>query len=294
MSSDASFLGVFPGLFYPDISDNQGPMDLSGVYAVCIKRTEGTYYLNPDYDAQVARANAAGAFQFAYHYLTDQDPAAQAQYCFDNLGPHVALMVDVETQPRTGAKPSLAQNVAFVQHFRKLGGTIYLNYLPRWYWDSVWGRPDLTPLKNLGLALVSSDYSGYATNAGWAAYGGWFPTMWQYSDNVSLHGQHVDFNAFLGSGTPDVPTLVEELKAVVTTGKLPDQKTWQELDTPGDQSLEQIASTCSMSPAGILCATAVHYGRYDQVTEAYVDRVFGGTLGATTKMPAGAKLWVLK
>ena len=293
MSADISF-GAFPGLFYPDIYDRQGAMDLSGIHAVCIKRTEGTYYRNPVYAAQVARAEAAGAFHFAYHWLTDEDPAAQARFCFDNLGPGVAVMVDVETEPTTGAKPSLAQNVAFVQSFRGLGGIIYLNYLPQWYWDSVWGKPDLTPLKDLGLILVSSNYSGYATGAGWAPYGGWTPVIWQYSSTVSLHGQQVDFNAFLGSGATDVPTLVAELKSVVLTGKLPDQKTWQELDTAGDQSLQQIATGCHMSPATILRATAIHYGAYDQVTQDYLDTVFGGTLHPTASMPAGAKLWVLK
>jgi hypothetical protein len=282
------------GLFYPDISSGQGAMDLHGVHAVCIKRTEGTYYLNPDYGAQVAQANAAGAFHFAYHFLTDEDPQAQAQFCFASVGQNVAVMADVETQPQTGSKPSLAQNAAFVTQFRRLGGTIHVNYLPRWYWDSVWGQPDLKPLRDLGLALVSSDYSGYSTNAGWAAYGGWAPTIWQYSDRVSLHGQQVDFNAFLGSGATDVPTLVDEFKAVVTTGKLADGKTWQELDTSGDHSLHQIAAACGMSPAKILRATANHYGQYDQVTHDYLDNVFGGTLAATASMPAGAKLWVLK
>ncbi len=155
------------GLFYPDISASQGAMDLSGVDAVCIKRSEGTYYLNPEYAAQVAQAKAAGAFHFAYHFLTDEDPKAQAQFCYDNAGPDVGIMVDVETQNQTGSKPTLTQNVEFVQDLRALGGTVHLNYLPRWYWDSVWGQPSLTPLKDLGLALVSSDYTSYGSGAGW-------------------------------------------------------------------------------------------------------------------------------
>jgi hypothetical protein len=293
MPADAAS-GVFPGLFYPDIYDGQGAMDLSGVYAVCIKRSEGTYYSNPVYAAQVAQAQAAGAFHFAYHWLTNEDPAAQAQYCFDLVGTGVAMMVDVETQPQTGAQPSLEQNVTFVKSFRGLGGIVYLNYLPQWYWSSVWGSPDLTPLKDLGLVLVSSDYVGYSSGAGWAAYGGWTPTIWQYSSTVPLHGQQVDFNAFLGSGATDVPTLVAELKSVVTTGKLPSQQAWQELDTPGDQSLQQIASACHMHPADILRATAAHYGCYDQVTQDYLDSVLAGTLSAAASMPAGGKLWVLK
>jgi GH25 family lysozyme M1 (1,4-beta-N-acetylmuramidase) len=98
-------------LFYPDISSVQGAMDLSGVHAVCIKHTEGTYYVNPDYAAQVAKAEAANAFCFAYHFLTNEDPTAQAKYCFDNVGSKVAVMADVETQTQTGSNPTLEQNV---------------------------------------------------------------------------------------------------------------------------------------------------------------------------------------
>ena len=283
-----------PGLFYPDISSDQGVMDLSGLYAVCIKRSEGTYYLNPDYEGQVAQAVSAHAFYFAYHFLTNEDPGAQARFCFDNVGPDVAVMVDVETETETGSKPSLDQNVAFVTSFRALGGTVHLNYLPQWYWSTVWGQPDLTALKNLGLVLVSSNYSGYATNAGWAAYGSWAPTIWQYSSSVPLHGLSVDFNAFLGSGITDVPTLVEEFKSIVLTGKLLSQKTWQEWDTAGQRSLEEIAAACGMDPAAVLSATAVRYGRYDQVTHDYLDNIINGTLDHTAKRPAGARLWVLK
>jgi hypothetical protein len=292
MSVDAAS-ATWPGLFYPDISSGQGAMDLSGIYAVCIKCTEGTYYRSPVYAAQVARAEAAGAFVFAYHFLTDEDPAAQARFCFDNAGPHVGLMVDVETETITGAKPALAQNIGFVQQYRGLGGTIHLEYLPQWYWNDPWGSPDLTPLKNLNLVLVSSNYSGYSTGNGWREYGGWHPTIWQYSSSVPLHGQQVDFNAFLGSGATNAQELVTELKSVVMTGSLPSRQTWQELVTTGNQSLQDIAGACKMDPATILRATAVHYGLYDPVTGRYVDQVFAGA-PASAKIPAGAKLWVLK
>lgn len=102
-------------------------MDLSGVHAVCIKHTEGTYYVNPDYAAQVAKAEAANAFYLAYHFLTNEDPTAQAKYCFDDVGSKVAVMADVETQTQTGSKPTLEQNVEFIQAFRNLGGIIHVN-----------------------------------------------------------------------------------------------------------------------------------------------------------------------
>lgn len=269
-------------------------MDLGGVSAVCIKCTEGTSYNSPDYGGQMARARDAGAFHFAYHFLTNEDAQSQAQYCFDHVGPDVPLMVDVETETLTGAEPSMEQNIGFVQHFRQLGGTVHVNYLPEWYWSSVWGSPDLTPLKKLDLVLVSSVYANYSTNIGWREYGGWAPTIWQYSSHVALHGQYVDFNAFEGSGTSDVSTLVEELKAVVTTGKLPSQKVWQELITKGDQTLEQIATACGVRPPKVLRTTVVHYGEYDPVIAGYLDQVFAGTMSPTANIPAGARLWVLK
>jgi hypothetical protein len=293
MPASAS-LTTSPGLFYPDISSSQGAMDLGGVHAVSIKRSEGDYYLNPYYKDQVAKANEAGAFHFAYHFLTNNDPKSQAKFCFDHLGGDVPLMVDVETEGQTGSKPTLAQNIAFVEEFRHLGGTVHLNYLPHWYWESVWGKPSLKQLRDLNLALVSSAYSVYSAGIGWAPYGGWTPTVWQYSDHVPLHGLHVDFNAFLGSGTHDVPTLISEFKSVVQTGALPGGKTWHAWETAGHRSLQEIAHTCGMSPAQVLRATAVHFGHYDQVTHDYVNAMFSGTQDATAHVPAGARLWVLR
>ena len=186
------------------------------------------------------------------------------------------------------------QNVEFIQAFRNLGGIIHVNYLPQWYWGSVWGSADLTPLKNLDMVLVSSNYSGYSTNAGWASYGGWSPAIWQYSDAVSLHSASVDFNVFLGSGATDIATLVDEFKSVVTTGKLPDQSTWHEVAATGNESLAQIATANSMDVSAMLRATACHYGFYDPVTKDHLDSVFNGTLAATSVVPAGAKMWVLR
>jgi hypothetical protein len=294
MTADATAAAAYPGLFYPDVSGDAGPVDLSGIHAVCVKCTEGTYYQAPHYAAHVANAKAAGAFCFAYHFLTTDNPQAQAEYCHQYLDHGMPLMVDVETETQTGSKPSLRQNLDFVTHFRSLGGTVHLNYLPNWYWSSVWGSPDLAPLKDLGLVLVSSDYAGYGTHAGWAPYGGMTPTIWQYTSSVSLHGVPVDFNAFLGSGATDAPTLVEDLKAIVTTGKLPGQRTWHELVTNGGKSLAEIARASGLSPAALLRATAVRYGQFDAVTHAFLDGVFAGTVAPGSDVPAGARFWVLR
>jgi hypothetical protein len=292
--TDAVDAAAYPGLFYPDVSGDAGPLDLTGIHAVCVKCTEGTYYSAPHYAAHVANAKAAGAFCFAYHFLTTDNPQAQAEYCHQHLDPGMPLMVDVETEPQTGSKPTLQQNVAFVTHFRSLGGTVHLNYLPNWYWSSAWGSPDLAPLKQLGLVLVSSEYVGYGTHAGWAPYGGMTPTIWQYTSSATVKGVPVDFNAFVGSGATDAPTLLAELKSVVTTGRLPNQQTWHELVTKGDMSLAEIARACGMSAAEMLRTTAIRYGRFDAVTHDLLDAVFAGTVAPGSKVPAGARFWVLQ
>ncbi len=282
------------GLFYPDISSTQGVIALSGLHAVCVKITEGVSYVNPDYQRQVAKAEAAGAYHFAYHFLTDSDPKAQAQHCFANLGAGLGLMVDVEIEPKTGSKPTMQQNIDFIKAYRALGGHLHLNYLPHWYWHDNWGAPSLAPLRDLGaLALVSSNFNNFSTGLGWAAYGGWTPTVWQYSDSIKVSGQPCDFNAFLGSGSTNVATLVAELKSLVMTGTI-GGKTWQPLTTSGNQTLQQIAAQTGMNPAQILRATATHFGQYNEVLHDFLCHVFGGDQAATAKVPAGAKLWVLK
>jgi hypothetical protein len=79
--------------------------------------------------------------------------------------------------------------------------------LPHWYYQEI-GSPDLTPLADAGLSLVSSNYTAYSdTGPGWAGYGGMTPVVWQYTDSQPYGGQSVDFNAYLGT--------IEEFQALI-------------------------------------------------------------------------------
>lgn len=71
-------------------------------------------------------------------------------------------------------------------------------------------------------------------------------------------------------------------------------RTWGEWDTKGHTSLQQVAAAVGMSPAHILRATAVHYGKFDAVTADYVNKVLTGELDPAADIPAGGKLWVLR
>lgn len=198
--------------FYPDISAFQTGIDLKGVPAVCCKVTEGTGYVNPDYSRAKSNAASHNVFFFAYHFLHAGNATDQAAWCHQHAKT-TPLMLDVE--PVGGSHPSLMDVAEFIAAYRANGGTIHLVYLPHWYWQQI-GSPSLSTLKDANLCLVSSQYTSFASGAGWAAYGGVTPVIWQYSQSNLLNGHTVDYNAYRGTLT--------QLKSRVRTGKLPEPK----------------------------------------------------------------------
>lgn len=199
-------------IFYPDVSSGQTGVSFSGAPIAMVKATEGTGYTNPDYNAAKTRAKNAGAYFCAYHFLQEGNGAAQAVHAHSVVG-STPLMLDVETENLHGvtSNPSVTDVVDFVNQYRALGGISYLLYLPRWYWGDL-GSPSLAPLIELGLLLVSSNYTSYSDSGpGWAPYGGMTPVIWQYTDSGTLNGvKPVDFNAYQGT--------LADFETQVTTG----------------------------------------------------------------------------
>lgn len=199
-----------------------------------VKATESAGYTNPDYTNAQVRAAESSSYFCAYHFLWPGNAAQQAQHAYNVVGKNIPLMVDVEEESNASGKvvsaPAIADAVNFVEAYRKLGGTVYLLYLPRWYWsDNLAGAP-LAPLAALGMLTVSSDYTTYTdadTGAGWQPYGGITPTVWQYTSSMDFNGSSpVDFNAFRGhfAGKEDpasVAACLAEFKSLATTGAYP-------------------------------------------------------------------------
>lgn len=195
-------------IYFPDISGFQAGVSLHGAPAVLVKATEGTGWFNPDYQPAKTRAAKSGTFFCAYHFLHRGNTVAQARYAYSHAG-QTPLMVDFE--PTSGSNPQIADAVAFINEYRRQGGVTYLVYLPQWYWSQL-GRPSLSALSDLGMLLVSSNYSTLRAGAGWAGYGGLTPTVWQYTDAGTLNGVKVDYNVFQGT--------TADFKSLVTTGAL--------------------------------------------------------------------------
>jgi GH25 family lysozyme M1 (1,4-beta-N-acetylmuramidase) len=203
-------------LFYPDVSDYQAGISFAGCVIAMSKATEGTGYTNPDYGPAKTRAAKAGAYFCAYHFLHAGNGAGQASYAHGVVGSQVPLMIDMEpTYAANGtiaSAPQVSDAVAFINQYRALGGLVYLLYLPHWYWQGNLGQTSLSAVSDLGMLLVSSDYTGYSdTGPGWASYGGMTPVIWQYTSSATLNGvSDVDMNAFRGT--------LAQFQTAVTTG----------------------------------------------------------------------------
>jgi peptidoglycan hydrolase-like protein with peptidoglycan-binding domain len=203
-------------IFYPDVSSYQAGISFAGCVIAMAKATENDDYTSPDYAAAKVRAADAGAYFCAYHFLHAGNGAGQASYAYGVVGSEVPLMIDCE--PTYGANgaiasaPQISDVVDFVNEYRALGGTTYLLYLPHWYWQGNLGQASLASVINLGMLLVSSDYTAYSdTGPGWAPYGGMTPVIWQYTSSATLNGvTNVDMNAYQGTQA--------DFQAQVTTG----------------------------------------------------------------------------
>jgi hypothetical protein len=205
-------------IFYPDVSSYQAGISFAGCVIAMVKATESDDYTNPDFADAKKRAADAGAYFCAYHFLHAGNGSGQAQYAFSVVGAGVPLMIDFEPATNVdgtiSSAPQVSDAVDFITEYRSLGGTVYLLYLPHWYWQGDLGQPALTSVIDLGMLLVSSDYTGYSdTGPGWAPYGGMTPVVWQYTSTATLNGVvNVDMNAYQG--------ILADFQAQVTTGAM--------------------------------------------------------------------------
>lgn len=229
-------------LFYPDCSNNnwsteQDAIDFvnelaaQGFSGMCHKVSEGDYYEDPYWPIVLQACQEADLPVLGYHYVTTNDPAAQAN-TYRAAGGLTNAMADWEANGG-----DLANYYAVASAFNAAGINVGVGYCPQWYYDEVGGGD----LSQAG-ALVSSAYpggTGYASSiyanaggdngSGWQPYGGVTPTCWQFTDRALIAGITVDCNAF--KGTP------EQLAQLFTGGTVtqPDNTDQDELDAIAGQ-----------------------------------------------------------
>lgn len=196
-------------IFYPDVSNwdlGRGLSIAPSTVAVCCRSTFGVNFVDAAYLTYKRQASNRGAFFFAYHWLNHGNAAGQASYFMDQCG-DVPVMIDAEDTPgNTGYNGTLTVTdiVTFANKVNSLGGKCHLAYLPKWYWQNM-GSPSLKSLQDVGLNIVSSNYTTYSDGGpGWAPYyqGAPAPMVWQYTSSQPYGGARIcDFNAYKSSAT---------------------------------------------------------------------------------------------
>jgi lysozyme len=197
-------------IFGPDISSYQAGLDLSRLADasfVIAKTTEGTYYTDADYQGWRRQCAGLGKPFIWYHFLSGEDPHAQAAHTLANVG-DAFLPGMLDAEPAGSFSPTLAQMLAYVDAAHAVGLKLRLVYLPRWYWERI-GSPSLAGFAERGVQLVSSAYPGGSGSAprlypgdgaaGWNPYGGMAPLLYQFTNQASDGGQPLDYNAFRGT-----------------------------------------------------------------------------------------------
>lgn len=199
-------------IFGPDISSYEHGLNIAALPDpfVIAKVTEGTYYRDADWPAFRDAARRAGKILVGYHFVTGEDPRAQAANLAGWIGDRsIPVMLDFE--PTGNSHPTHAQQLAVADAVNAAGMHVRLSYTPRWYWQQI-GSPNLTGLTTRGIGVVSSAYpntsitdpprdyaaDGGDTGPGWAPYGGITPLLWQFTD-AGVEQQRMDFNAFRGT-----------------------------------------------------------------------------------------------
>lgn len=199
-------------VFGIDVSNHQGNFDFAGAAAegfrfATHKITEGTWR-----DPYWPRARTEMARHFPGRWggyvfsKVGTDPDAEADALLDYAGgPDFPLQIDYEDLDNAGNLDDLN---ARITAYTARGFRLLPIYLPRWYWMTRMGSPDLS---RLPVPIWNSDYigsGGYASvlypgdlYKGWAPMGGKDIAILQFTEGAAVAGQRIDANAIRGGET---------------------------------------------------------------------------------------------
>jgi lysozyme len=150
----------------------------TGVLGIVHKATEGTNFVDANYDGRRSRALSAGLFWGAYHFGIRGDARGQADHFLDivNPGPTDLLVLDFEPNPREGTM-TLAEAEAFVTRINDQTSRFPGLYSGQAFINAQLGQRTGTVLKECFLWIAR--YSSQLPKVPPA-----FPTFtfWQYTD----------------------------------------------------------------------------------------------------------------
>lgn len=198
-----------------DVSNHQREFNFAAAKAegydfATHKVTESNNYKDPYWPR--ARAEMAKHFpgRFGgYHFWRRSASAdSQAALLESHIGDKsIPIQLDFEDTDARGV--TRVELDAIINAIQSRGMRIFINYIPRWYWQGNMGSADL----NTGHPLWASNYGtngvdygstlysrqGADNAPGWADYGNAKVAILQFGEHGRVAGQQIDVNAYRGT-----------------------------------------------------------------------------------------------
>ncbi len=197
----------------PDVSNYQHPygaainwnaVRASGARFAFVKVSEGSWYTNPYYSADIRGARAAGLYVTGYHFARPRLPlstaTSDAQQFARQLGNvkqigYLPPVLDIETTGGLSAANATAWVRAFLGALQNASGRTPIIYSGAWFWKGYLGNPK-------GFSQYPMWAAQYTGGIGPNLYGDWkYSSFWQYTDGAHIGGisGNVDNSFFHGT-----------------------------------------------------------------------------------------------
>ncbi len=153
----------------------------AGILAIIHKSTEGTVFVDPEFDARRKAARQAGFLWGSYHFVSPVAPEKQVDFFLKHTDPKDDELIAIDYEPSSAGLPNmtLAQLVETVGLVKKKTGrtpVVYGGHLLR---EALGAKP------NNDLAECPLWYARYADKPVGVPNTWQAPTMWQYTDGKS-------------------------------------------------------------------------------------------------------------
>jgi len=167
----------------------------SGIAGVIHKATQGTDDVDPDYASRRAQALAAGLWWGAYHFGTNADGTAQADYFLSVVNPQPTDLLALDFEQNGNDTMTLQQAEQFVTEVYRRTGR-YPGFYSDSLIDSLLGETVNQTLQQCWLWRAEYGASPVVQPT-WPTW-----TMWQYTDGTNGDGPY-QVPGIGGTGTCD-------------------------------------------------------------------------------------------
>ena len=203
-ATEISDKGTFDGCDAASYQYDINPAQMTTTDFFIIKATQGTWYVNPYFEQQYAKAEAAGKLLGTYHYGEGGDPIKEARFYVSKLGKKVGkCIMCIDWEGKSNGKFNTPEEVVWILKFAmevyRLTGVHIFLYMSK---SVTWRRNWSEVAKDVRLwcaQYANSEFTNYLEDP-WTdrkGFGAWAKdTIRQYSSHgrVRGYGKNLDIN----------------------------------------------------------------------------------------------------